>query len=98
MTLKQLSEAVLAHVPKASRVDISLNLRTFEPAHYRKETVDLVAEISVWHGSQYYGLEAPTYEEALQKFESEMLPKIFPPIPEPVAPVDERLAQMEPTL
>jgi hypothetical protein len=97
MTMKDLSAAVLALVPKSSRVDISLILRTQEPrTFYPEGSVEVLAEISVWHAGNYYGVDAPTYELALDRFKAEHLPKIFPPVPEPVAPAMERLSEMEP--
>jgi hypothetical protein len=96
MTMKDLSAAVLALVPEARRVDISLILRTEEPTEWRppEKCVEVLAEISVWVDREYYGVDAPTYELALDRFTTEMMPKIVPP-PEP-APAMERLAEMEP--
>lgn len=97
MTIKELHDAVTARVPKAARVDVSLTLRTQEPRTFCPEgSFEVLAEISVWTNHKYYGVDAPTCEAALKRFEAEVMPEIFPPVPEPVAPALERLADMEP--
>lgn len=101
MTLKDLSDAVMALVPKAHRVDISLILRTQEQTWLiepkDEPLVEVLAEISVWIDREYHGVDAPTYEAALERFKAECLPTIFPPVPSPV-PAMERLAAMEPKI
>lgn len=94
MKISELMTAVKTLVPEASRVDVALIVRHHEPSHYRTEAADeVLAEINVWYRSQYYGIEAPTYEDALERFRVEMIPRMGLDV---VAPATERLAAMEP--
>lgn len=93
MTISELSMAVRQLVPDASRVDVALVVRHHEQHHYRTEAADeVLCEVDVWYRSQFYGIEAPTYEDALERFRVKMLPKMGLAV---VAPAAERLAAME---
>lgn len=94
MTMAELHAAVRKLVPDAPRVDVTLGLQYHKPRTCRPdaETIEVLAEISVWYRGKYYGVDAPTYESALERFRVEMLPKMGLV---DVAPAAERLAAME---